>query len=147
VVELVIVMVLLGILAANAMPRFVGASRFEEMGFADAAAAAARAARQLALSASCDTLFSIDAAGYALFQRATSCSSGTLTRPVNRPGGEAWAQAAPAGVAVSGLAVFFDAQGRPLDAASGSLLTSAASFSIGARTIVVEAETGLVHTP
>ena len=40
-VELVVVIVLLGILAATAMPRFFAASRFEEMGFADASAAAA----------------------------------------------------------------------------------------------------------
>lgn len=147
VVELVIVLVLLGILAANAMPRFFAASRFEEMGFADAATAAARAARQLAVSASCDTLFTVDAAGYALFQRAAGCSSGALTRPVNRPGGGAWAQAAPAGVAVSGASVYFDAQGRPVDAASGSLLGSAASFSVGTRTVLIEPETGLVHMP
>jgi MSHA pilin protein MshC len=145
VVELVVVIVLLGILAATAMPRFFAASRFEEMGFADASAAAARFAQKLALSSGCDTHFSIGPTGYALTQRATSCGVGDFTRAVNRPGGEAWAQTAPAGVAVGTLTIYFDGQGRPVDAATDSLLNAAANYSVGTRTVTIEAETGVVH--
>ena len=144
-VELVVVIVLLGILAATAMPRFFAASRFEAMGFADASAAAARFAQKLALSSGCDTHFSIGPTGYALSQRATSCEVGDFTRAVNRPGGEAWAQTAPGGVAVGVLTIYFDGQGRPVDATTDSLLNTAASYSIGTRTVTIEAETGVVH--
>jgi len=146
-VELVVVMVLIGILAANAMPRFFAASRFEEMGFADSSAAAARFARRLALNSRCDTAFSIGPGGYAVTQRATSCSVGGFNRTVNRPGGQAWAEPAPSGVAVGNLAIYFDGQGRPLDAGSGSLLGSAATYTVGARTVTIEQETGFVHLP
>lgn len=144
-VELVVVMVLLGILAANALPRFFGASRFEEMGFADASAAAARFAQKVALSSGCDTRFVVGTGGYALHQRAAGCTSGAFTRALVRPGGGAWAQAAPSGVAVGALTLAFDAQGRPFDPASGSLLAAPASYAVGARTVTIEPETGFVH--
>lgn len=140
-------MVLMAILAANAMPRFFAASRFEEMGFAESSAAAARFARSLALNSRCDTGFSIDSGGYGVFQRATSCTSGGFTRAVNRPGGQAWAETAPSGVAVGTLAIYFDAQGRPSDAASGTLLAGAASYTVGGRSVIIEQETGFVHMP
>ena len=146
-VELVVVMVLIGILAANAMPRFFAASRFEEMGFADSSAAAARFARRLAVNSRCDTGFSIGPAGYSVVQRASSCGVGGFTRDVNRPGGQAWSEAAPSGVAVGTLAIFFDAQGRPGDMGSGSRLGSAVSYAVGGRTITIEPETGFVHLP
>ena len=140
-------MVLIGILAANAMPRFFAASRFEEMGFADSSAAAARFARKLALNSRCDTAFSIGPSGYALLQRASSCTAGGFTRAVNRPGGQAWSEPAPSGVAIGTLAIFFDAQGRPVDQASGSLLSSVVSYAVGGRTVMVEHETGFIHLP
>lgn len=146
-VELVVVMVLLGILAANAMPRFFTASRFEEMGFAESSAAAARFARKLAINSRCDTAFSIGPGGYGLFQRATDCSTGGFSRAVNRPGGQAWAAASPSGVAVGSLAIYFDAQGRPRDTGSGNLLAAATSYSVGGRTVTVERETGFIHLP
>ena len=146
-VELVVAMVLIGILAANAVPRFFAASKFEEMGFADSSAAAARFAQKLALSSGCDTGFSVGPGGYALVQRADSCGSGDFTRAVNRPGGQAWGEPAPVGVAVGSLAVFFDGRGRPLDIASGNLLGAAASYAVGGRTISIEPETGFVHLP
>jgi MSHA pilin protein MshC len=146
-VELVVVMVLIAILAANAMPRFFAASRFEEMGFADSSASAARFARRLAVNSRCDTGFSVGPTGYALFQRAGSCSVGGFTRAVNRPGGQAWSEPAPSGVAVGTLAVYFDAQGRPADMGSGALLGSAVSYAVGGRTVTIEQETGFVHLP
>jgi len=147
VVELVVVMVLIGILAANAMPRFFEASRFEEMGFADSSAAAARFARRLAVNSRCDTGFSIGPAGYSVVQRASSCGVGGFTRNVNRPGGQAWSEPAPSGVAVGTLAIYFDAQGRPTDMGSGSRLGSTVSYAIGGRAITIEPETGFVHLP
>lgn len=147
VVELVVVMLLIGILAASALPRFFEASRFEEMGFADAAAAAARFAQTMALTSGCDTAFTVGAGGYGLFQRANTCTSGGFTRAVNRPGGQAWAQPAPAGVTVSTLSIFFDAQGRPLDLASGTLLSATSSFTVGGRNVSVEPESGYVYLP
>jgi MSHA pilin protein MshC len=145
IVELVIVVLLLGILAANAMPKFFTASRFEAMGFADASVSALRYAQKLALSSGCDTLFDIDSTGYALYQRRDACDSGPLTRPVNRPGGAAWGGGAPTGVVVSSLAIYFDGQGQPVDAASSTVLSTAASYSIDGRSVRVQPVTGFVQ--
>jgi MSHA pilin protein MshC len=144
-VELVVVMVLIGILSANALPRFFSASRFEEMGFSDAAIAAARYAHKIALATRCDTRVRIDSTGYQLFQRATDCKSGGFTRTVVRPGGDDWRGAAPAGVAVGSLDLYFDSQGRPRNTLTGALLFTAQSVSIGARSLTVEHTTGYVH--
>ena len=147
VVELVVVMVLIGILAATAMPRFFEASRFEEMGVADSSAGAARFAQKLAVSSRCDSDLAIGAGGYSLFQRATSCGVGPFSRVVSRPGGGAWSESAPTGVTVGTLSVFFDAQGRPYDMGSGTLLTAPASYGVGGRSVTIEPETGFVHQP
>jgi MSHA pilin protein MshC len=144
-VELVVVMVLLGILSATALPRFFAASRFEAMGFTDASVAAASFAQRLALSSGCDTLFSIGASGYALHQRANSCHSGDFNRAVSRPGGQAWRQPAPLGVSVSELAVFFDGSGQPFLASSGLPLHAVATYSVGERIVAIEHATGFVH--
>jgi len=144
-VELVVVLLLMGILAATAMPRFFGASAFHEMGFADAAAGAARYAQKLAMNSGCDTRFSLDSSGYALWQRVSACDSGTLDRAVQRPGGANWSATVPQGVAVSTLDIYFDSQGRPHRVADGTLLGAAADFSVGSRSVRIEPLTGLVH--
>lgn len=144
-VELVVTLVLLGILAATAMPRFFGATAFQEMGFADASAAAARYAQKLAMGSGCDTRFAISGSGYAVWQRATSCSSGNFTRAVPKPGGSDWSQSAPNGVSIGSLDIYFDAQGRPRQHADGTLLSAVGTYSIGARSVLIEPVTGLVH--
>jgi MSHA pilin protein MshC len=159
VVELVIVLVLMGILAANALPRFFAASTFDEMGYADSLLGALRYGHKLALASRCDTRVAITATGYALYQReivdpgfdaAFDCPSGALTRPVNRPGGSTWTGATPSGVAVGALDLYFDGQGRPRDTppsgeGTGNLLTVAPTLSVGARSITLEPESGYAH--
>ena len=145
VIELVVVMVLIGILAVNAMPHFFTASRFQEMGFTDTTRGSLLYARKLAVASRCDTRISIDAGGYQLWQRASDCGSGNFTRAVLRPGGGAWAASSPDGIAVSSLDVFFDAAGRPYDHATSTLLASARTVTIGSRSITLEPVTGYAH--
>lgn len=146
-VELVVTLVVLGILAATAMPRFFGASAFEAMGFADASSAAARYAQKLAMNSGCDTRFYLTNTGYSLWQRADSCTSGAFTRVVAKPGGDTWSQAAPGSIHVGSLDVYFDAQGRPHQTDNGNLLVIAATYTVDARVVQIEPVTGLVHLP
>jgi MSHA pilin protein MshC len=145
VVELVVVMLLIGILAVNALPHFFSAGRFEEMGFAETTRSSLLYARKLALASRCDTRVNIDAGGYQLWQRATGCGSGSFTRPVLRPNGRNWAASAPNGIAVSSLDVFFDPAGRPRDHATSMLLASARTVTIGSRSVTLEPVTGFAH--
>lgn len=154
VVELVIVLALMGILAATAMPRFFEVSRFDEMGYADSLSGALRYARTLAVASRCDTRIEISTAGYGLFQREIvlpgfqsdrDCPTGSLTRVVSRPGGAEWSGTAPSGVAVSPLDVYFDAWGRPRDTGTGHLLVVSQALSVGSRTVTLEPTSGYVH--
>jgi len=145
VVELVVVIVLIGVLSANTIPRFFSVNQFDEMGFADAVLNATRYAQKLALASRCDTRVRVHAGGYELLQRATTCTSGPMTRSVARAGGTVWDDPAPGGVAVGSLDLYFDAQGRPHDAASGTLYSNAQTVSVGTRTITVEPTTGYAH--
>jgi MSHA pilin protein MshC len=145
VIELVVTMVILGILAATAMPRFVGVSSFEAMGYADSLMSAARYAQKSAMNSGCDTRVVADANGYALWLRATGCTSGGFSRPLPRPGAEQWQEQAPSGLTLSALDIYFDADGSPYDTSSGALLNSANDVTVGNRTLRIEPVTGLVH--
>ena len=144
-VELIVVIIVLGIIALVAGSRFFSTSKFTEMGFADTAANSFRYAHKIALSSGCDTRAWITATSVSLFQRANNCNSGAFTTPLQRPGGTVWAENVPSGVSVSSLDIYFDANGSPHAHPSGSKLTAATGFTVGTRTVTVEAETGFVH--
>lgn len=62
IVELLLVIVLIGILAAIALPRFTGRQPFDELGFSEEVAAAARYAQKLAVSTRCPVRFRVESA-------------------------------------------------------------------------------------
>jgi MSHA pilin protein MshC len=114
-IELVVTMLLIGILAAVALPRFFDATDFSSRAFYDEVIQAARYGQKLAVASGCDVQLSIGAGNYALHQRATSCTSGAFTRDVPRPAGSgSFAAAAPSGVSLSASSptVVFDSLGR-----------------------------------
>lgn len=153
VVELVIVILVLGILMANAMPRFFEASRFEEMGYADTLQGAMRHAQRLAVASRCDTRVQVNASGYSLLRRerdaldppAPACPTGPFTVQVDRANGRPWSDGSPGGVSVGDLDIFFDAWGSPHDAVSGNPLSTSASLAVGTRTLILEPVSGYVH--
>ncbi len=143
-VELITVMLLMGVLAAVAAPRFFGVNRFEERGFADAVLSALRFAQKVAVSSGCDTEVDFTATGYRLVQRA-ACGSGAFTRLLPKPGGGNYPTQAPGGVTLTGADLYFDRNGRPRDPASGNAITAPSTVTIGSRTLRVEPETGYPH--
>jgi MSHA pilin protein MshC len=154
-VELVTVMLLLGIIAAIAAPRFFTASDFDSRGYFDSLQAAVRYAQKLAMASDCDVRVRVNASGYALEQwisAGTSCTAdvGGIV-PVPRPGGGgAFADPPPDNISLGGAGFpalfYFDRIGRPRDANTGAsfgnLLLSATDLSIANRTLRIEAETG-----
>ena len=147
-VELVTVIVIMGILAAIASPRFFTSSPFQAAGFAGEVAAGLRHAQSLAMASGCDTRAELTSSSF-FIQRWTggaSCNDhgGTLSI-VQKPGGGSYSSAVPNGLAISGGAVFFDVLGRPYNASTGALLTSALTFTIADRSVTLNAETGLVQ--
>lgn len=147
-VELILVIVVAGILAAVAAPRMLGRTGFDTRGFADQLAATVRFAQKLAVAQRTDVFVQVTA------NDATLCYLATAPCPVASqapgPGGEKpYTVSAPNGVAIaSPLAVLaFDRGGRPQTAA---LLDIQNQLDIrvngsGTHHVFVEQETGYVH--
>lgn len=146
-VEVALVVVILGILAAVGLPRFFSQSGFQERFFFEDSLAALRYAQKLAVASGCDVQVTIAAGAYTLAER-QGCRSGAFNRPVSNPGtGEAsyTNQAPPATAFASSVnPLVFDGLGRALDA---SLSVVNATVTVGARTIDVVGETGFVFDP
>jgi MSHA pilin protein MshC len=146
-VELVLVIVLVGIISAVAIPRFFDRNTFEERGFFNVALSAVRYAHKLAVASGCHIAVSVNASGITLLRDAT-CSGTTFTQPIHRPGSnDSFSEAAPGGVAVGSAAFYFDGAGRPYTSATTTLLATALDISVGTLTLRVEPESGYSHEP
>lgn len=138
-IELVVTVVLIGILAAVALPRFFDATAITSRGFYDEMVQAARYGQKLAVASGCDVEFSISGGSFALHQRATSCTSGAFTRAVSRPAGSGFfSTSAPSGVSLSASSpsVVFDSLGR---ATPGGV-----TVSVDGRSLTIVGESGYV---
>ncbi|MBI3044751.1 MAG: type II secretion system protein [Betaproteobacteria bacterium] len=145
--ELVVTILIAGLLAAVAIPRFVGKDAFESRGFHDESLGVVRFAQKTAIAWRrqifvCVTTIRVAAAA------ASGCAI-PITHPATRG---PLAANAPGGVTLPVPVEFrFDGAGRPLDGISGNpsgQITIPISSTIAddpARQIVVEAETGYVH--
>lgn len=145
-IELIMVMVLLGILAAYAAPRIFNRSDFDARGLHDMTMAYLRYAQKSAIAqrrqvcvaytASTVTLTIASAAGTGACPAATA---------MNGPDGQASLNA-PAGVTFSPTppTLAFDGLGQPLDD-TGAVLTGARTVNGAGTPITIEATTGYVH--
>lgn len=140
-VELVMVMVIVGILAAVVAPRFFSKNVFQSQGFADQVQATLRYAQKEAVAQRSLVCVTIAPASVAL-AIASSSAAVVCTLPLVLPAGGS-SITAPPGVTFASYtsANFnFDALGRT--ATRQTIVVNGA-----ANNIVVEAETGYVHSP
>jgi MSHA pilin protein MshC len=144
-VELVVVIVILGIVAAFAAPRFFDNRTFSERGYYEELAAALKYSQKLAVASGCPVRVVINAAGYAARQQAAqagSCNTADTTwaMDVTLADGQALAGSVPAGVAVSPATLTFDALG-------GTDLGADQDISVGPFELTVHAASGFVEAP
>lgn len=140
-------MAIIGIIAAVAGPRFFDTDVFAAEGFVNDTRASLRYARSLAVASGCSIYFQLTGGGYrvARWQGGNDCNDrGGSLRTVRRPAGGDFEAAVPARVTAGSLELFFDPIGRPRQA-SGALLTTVTSVSIGAKAIHVQPESGLIN--
>jgi MSHA pilin protein MshC len=140
-VELILVMVIAGILAAVAVPRLVGRNSFDTRGFADQLAATVRFAQKLAVAQRRDVFVQLTASDATLCYLATTPCPAVSRAP--GPGGEKpYTISAPNGVAIAPAMVLgFSMGGVPDTTAQLDIQVSGA----GTHHVFVEQETGYVH--
>lgn len=145
-VELITVVIVMGILAAFAVPRFFDLQIFEERGFYEELAAALRYAQKIAVGSGCPVRVTITAGGYDLKQQSASgnrCNpaDSSWVVPVTLPGGQAAAGSVPAGITLAPAITYqFDGLGQ-------TNLGSDLTVNVGALSLTVQAESGYVLTP
>jgi len=147
IVELVMVIVMLGILSAVALPKFFKKNTFAERAFFDDTLSAVRYAQKLAVATGCSVKVSISSNSYTLMRQGASGS-------VSCPGGSTYSLAVPhpgtgatsysgneSGVTLSSSVPSF------IFNSLGSVSSNATLTVNGSRTISVIAETGFVYAP
>lgn len=143
--ELVTCIVIIGVLAVVALPRFFTTQPFNARGYAGEIAAALRAARQVAVTSSCEVRLTLTpGTGYQAFQRAAvanSCNpAGAWIVPVQLPDGTQLAGTQPSDVTQAPAAtISFDANGQ----ASGA----PAAITVSGFVVRVDAVSGAVSGP
>jgi len=146
IVELVLVLVIVGILAALAGPRFIGNSTFEERGYYNEIANVVRYAQKVAVATGCPVRVGLTATTYELRQQAAiggHCDTADATYPVPvlLADGQTVNGTAPSGITASPpLTLVYDALGR-------TNLGSDQTITVGSWSLVIEADSGLVVTP
>ncbi len=140
VVELVVIIAVVAILAATAMPRFFDLSTFQDRAFYDEAIASVRYAQKLAIATRCPVRVEFTAAGYSLARPANNalCDTGPYNTAVADPSNlqAVYARSAPGGTEPTAANFSFTAGG-----------TTAADvvIVIGDRSFRVHAATGFVQ--
>ena len=145
-VELITVVVILGILAALAVPRFFDSQVFEERGFFEEVASMLRYAQKIAVGSGCPVRVSITAGGYDLKQQAASgnrCNPADSTWPVQilLPDGQAAAGTAPTGITLGPVTTF------EIDGLGQTNLGGDLNVTVGALSMTVQAQSGYVLVP
>lgn len=138
-VELVMTMVIIGILAAVAAPRFFDINVFQSRGFADQVQASLRYAQKVAIAQHYFVCAAFTSNSITLTTGATAACG----MPLVSPTGEAsYVITAPSGIAFGALPTnfSFDALGRPS-------INQTITIVGATNPIIVEAETGYVHSP
>jgi MSHA pilin protein MshC len=139
--ELVATLVIMGILAAVAVPRFSDSSSFRERGYNDEIAFALRHAQRVAIASQCPVRITINAGNYSATQQANCSSAAAWTVNVRRADGTTLSGTAPVGVvlAPANTTLTFD----PVTGGVGAN----AAFTVGANfAVFVDGANGAVTT-
>ena len=145
--ELIVVIVIIGVLAAVAIPRPARPEGFSSRGFHDEALATVRYAQKTAIAWRRQVFVCVTSTGI------TVASSAGCATPITHPAtGSPLQITAPSPVTLSTVTFRFDGIGRTIDNSTGNPTTAPITITFTttvsgdpARQIVVEAETGYVH--
>lgn len=132
---MVVILILLGILSAVALPRFFNTDGYRARAAYDEVAGAVRYAQKLAVASGCDVQVDLSGNSYALQQHSTDCTSGAFSTITNHP---VTGSIISVSMSATPSSFIFDAMGR-----SSSFVT----VTVGTESFNVIAETGYVDAP
>ena len=144
--ELIVVIMIVGILGAIAMPRFFDNRSFQERGYYENLTAGLKFAQKLAVASGCPVRVQVDAGGYEARQQqalAGRCdpSDTSFSTLVVLADGQALLAVAPSGVTASPNAtIVFDALGR-------TDLVFDQTINVGSYALIVRADSGYIDAP
>jgi MSHA pilin protein MshC len=144
-VELVAVMVITGIVASIAAPRFIGVDAFDARGSYSTLVSALRYAQKTAIAQRRNVYANVNIASHVVCLGYTSSCSTAVIDPATQA---AYAKTLSNNVTItaSTTPIGFDGLGRPAPNATATFtVQNAVVPSESTRTITVEAETGYVH--
>ncbi len=142
-IELVACLLIVGILAALAGPRFFDTQPFDERGYADELAAALRYAQSVAVASQCNVSFTVTLTGYSALQQPvgagnTCAPAAAYTQNVIRSDGTALAGTPPSDANVtSSVTLVFGSSGQVISGTPPAL-------AIGSFTLSVDPNSGFV---
>lgn len=135
-IELVVIILVLAILAAVALPKFFNLTDYQSRAAYDEVAGAVRYAQKLAVASGCDVQVNISANSYALQQHSTDCTTGAFATISNHP--VTTSTISGVGLASIPSSFVFDAMGRSSSAVT--ITVASESFSVIAETGYVDAQ-------
>ena len=141
VTELIVTISVVALLAAIAVPRFVGPDSFRSRGFYDSAKSVVRFAQKTAVAWRREVFVCVTAT------RVKAGTAAGCATPIQNPvtGGDLDTLDAPSGVTLTAAAFSFDSAGRPNPNAAVTITLTSTIPDDPVRQIVVERETGYVH--
>ena len=141
VTELIVTISVVALLAAIAVPRFVGPDSFRSRGFYDSAKSVVRFAQKTAVAWRREVFVCVTAT------RVKAGTAAGCATPIQNPvtGGDLDTLDAPSGVTLTAAAFSFDGAGRPNPNAAVTITLTSTIPDDPVRLIVVERETGYVH--
>jgi len=142
IVELIMVIVIIGILAAVVGPRFFSKSNFDERFYFEETLSAVRYAQKLAVASGCLVKVTVNNYGYSLEYGSGACSGAVI----NDPSGKEYPIALPTNVVVQGgINSVFNSLGCIAGAPSAPCKTSNETATIGGFSLTVYGATGFIE--
>ena len=163
-VELVVTLVILGVLASIAGPKFFNNSAYNEMGYSQMLSTSLSYAQKMAMKSGCAVrLKQIPGNSFTLYRGASACAKSAfdqyldtacdavvsgqpvLTQVVTRLTGDNFSEKVPGGLVVDAVDIYFDSRGRPRKCHDRRLASEQVINVGNSRQVVIEAETGFAY--
>lgn len=142
IVELIMVIVILGIISAVALPRFFDRKTFDERFYFEEVLSSVRYAQKLAVASGCLVKVTVNDGGYALAYGAGACSSTQIKDPSDKN----YPVEHPANVAVQGgMDIEFNSLGCIAGNPSASCSSGNNTVTVGNFSFRVHAATGFIE--